>query len=140
MNYKDYDENIHGNILSSIDKDSLKNLNDRLRDAFLILKIKPTMLNYNITSNGNYRFIVIDADFSHLIALTNKKRQEIEEKVKSFNFRMSFINQDVLKLSMHDYNDASDFINSGSYKLGYHDLLTGILIDKVSLVLTDKMI
>lgn len=49
MNYKDYDENIHGNILSSIDKDSLKNLNDRLRDAFLILKIKPTKLNLLIS-------------------------------------------------------------------------------------------
>lgn len=53
---------------------------------------------------------------------------------------MSFINQDVLKILMHDYNDASEFINSGSYKLGYYDLLKGILIDKVYLILTDKMI
>lgn len=131
------------NYLSGLSFFDIKELNNKLSDIlnFMEIPFNENNVMVYVTVSGNYRFLLIEEDFSSIYSIDNDKKKEIKQYIESLGFKMSFFNEDVLKIQMRDFGDSSYFIENKFYDSGFQGLLNSRsdLIHKVCLVLTDIM-
>ena len=94
--------------------------------------------NYYVTTSGNYQIVIVNDDFKHIAKYTQNQKDNVEKQIAQLNIKFRFINEDLLKFQLDDYDSIERFLTNEKFLNIFEDL-DGRLGHKAVLVIYKQL-